>query len=72
MSKDIESLAYEQAFEELEKVVADLESEVHNLDDALKLFERGQALAKRCATLLDTAELRVQQLTAEGELRDLD
>jgi exodeoxyribonuclease VII small subunit len=72
MSKDIESLAYEQAFEELEKVVADLESEVHSLDAALKLFERGQALAKRCATLLDTAELRVQQLTAEGDLRDLD
>jgi exodeoxyribonuclease VII small subunit len=72
MSKDVESLAYELAFEELEKVVADLESEVHNLDEALKLFERGQALAKRCSTLLDTAELRVKQLTAEGDLRDLD
>jgi exonuclease VII small subunit len=34
------------------------------------LFERGQALAQRCAALLDTAEMRVRQLTGE-RLEDL-
>lgn len=59
----IESLNYEQAFQELEDVVSALEAGQSNLEDALALFERGQALARHCASLLDTAELRVRQLS---------
>ena len=64
-SLPVEELTYEQAFAELETIVAALESEEHPLEDALSLFERGQALAQHCAGLLDTAELRVQQLSSE-------
>jgi len=59
----VESLNYEQAFQELEEVVAALEAGQSNLEDALILFERGQELARRCVTLLDTAELRVRKLS---------
>lgn len=62
----VESLSYEQAFQELEGVVSALEAGQSNLEDALALFERGQALAKRCASLLDQAEVRVRRL-AENE-----
>ncbi|MHB0965129.1 MAG: exodeoxyribonuclease VII small subunit [Bellilinea sp.] len=62
----VESLSYEQAFLELEGVVSALEAGQSNLEDALALFERGQALAKRCAGLLDQAEVRVRRL-AENE-----
>ena len=62
----VESLSYEQAFQELEDVVSALEAGQPNLEDALALFERGQALAKRCASLLDQAEVRVRRL-AENE-----
>jgi exodeoxyribonuclease VII small subunit len=61
----VESLSYEQALAELEIIVADLESEKHSLDYALALFERGQALAQRCTSLLDQAELKVQQVTGD-------
>jgi exodeoxyribonuclease VII small subunit len=61
----VEQLTYEQAYSQLEEIVAVLESDEHSLDLALKLFERGQALARYCASLLDQAELRVQQLSAE-------
>lgn len=61
----VESLSYEQALAELEIIVADLESEKHALDQALALFERGQALAQRCTSLLDQAELKVQQVTGD-------
>jgi exodeoxyribonuclease VII small subunit len=61
----VEQLTYEQAYNQLEEIVALLESDEHSLDLALKLFERGQALARYCAGLLDQAELRVQQLSAE-------
>ena len=60
-----EELPYEQALAELEDIVTALESEKRPLDESLALFERGQALARRCATLLDQAELKVQQLTGE-------
>jgi exodeoxyribonuclease VII small subunit len=59
----VESLSYEQAFQELEDVVSALEAGQSNLEDALALFERGQALAKRCASLLDVAEVRVKRLS---------
>ena len=67
----IEELSYEQAFAELESIVADLESEEHSLEDSLALFERGQVLAKHCTTLLDKAELKVQQISGE-ELAPFD
>lgn len=74
MAKDanIEELTYEQAFAALEKVVGELEEEIHDLDKAVELFERGQALAKYCAGLLDKAELKVHALTGDGELEEFE
>lgn len=68
--KPVEELTYEEAFAELETIVGGLESEQHLLDEAMALFERGQALSKRCAELLDQAELKIRQLSG-GELTDL-
>ncbi len=67
----IDQMTYEQAFTELEKVVAALESDEHSLEEALALFERGQALARHCADLLDKADLNVQQLMGK-ELVDFE
>ena len=72
MATKIDELKYEEAFAELEKIVGELEGDISNLDKALQLFERGQALAKHCAALLEKAELKVQELTDNGELRDLE
>ena len=67
----IESLTYEQALAELETIVAELESEEHTLEEAIARFERGQALAKHCADLLDKAELKVRQISGD-EILDLE
>lgn len=67
--KKIEDLSYEEAFAELEAVVAKLENEEKPLDESLALFERGQALSKYCAVLLEKAELRVKQVV-DGALVD--
>lgn len=74
MAKEIlvEELTYEQALEELEKILEELENGKHGLNESLSLFERGQALTARCTTLLDQAELKVQELTEEGELKDFE
>jgi exodeoxyribonuclease VII small subunit len=63
--RPIETLTYEEAYTELEAVVAALESGEQPLETALALFERGQLLTKRCAELLDKAELKVRQLSGE-------
>lgn len=65
----IEEMTYEQAFEALQTTIADLEAGDKPLEETLALYERGQALYKRCTTLLDKAEIKVQQLTEDGELK---
>lgn len=61
----VEDMTFEQAFSELESVVNDLETDERPLENALSLFERGQALARHCAQMLEKAELKVQQLSGE-------
>jgi exodeoxyribonuclease VII small subunit len=64
--KPIDALTYEEAFAELETIMAALESGERLLEESMTLFERGQALTKRCAELLDKAELKVQALVGES------
>ena len=63
--KPVMELTYEEALAELEEIVAALEDEQNQLDDAIKLFERGQALAARCSALLEAAELKVKQVAGD-------
>lgn len=64
--KALKDLNYEQAFQELEATVRRLEGGELPLEEALGLFERGQALAARCGELLDQAELKLRQLVPDG------
>ena len=63
--KPVEELSYEEALVELEEIVSTLEGEQNQLEEAIKLFERGQALASRCGTLLEAAELKVKQVVGD-------
>jgi exodeoxyribonuclease VII small subunit len=68
--KPVDLLSYEQAMDEMEAIIQQMEGEQLALEQALTLFERGQALAKHCADLLSQAELKVRQLTGQ-EIADL-
>jgi exodeoxyribonuclease VII small subunit len=65
--KAVEELSYEEALVELEEIVSMLEGDASRnpLEEAIKLFERGQALASRCGTLLEAAELKVKQVVGD-------
>lgn len=65
--KAVEGLNYEEAFEELQAVVVELETGELPLEESLALFERGQALSKHCGTLLEQAELKLKELVPDGE-----
>lgn len=69
--KKVDDLTYEEALAELEEIVNLLEGEQSQLEDAIRLFERGQALAARCGVLLEAAELKVRQVVGD-EVTDFE
>ena len=68
----LDNLSFEDAYAQLEEIVQQLEGSGLSLDDGLELFEKGQELAAYCQKLLEAAELRVSQLTGDGEIVPLD
>jgi exodeoxyribonuclease VII small subunit len=60
----IDTLPFDDALAELQRVVAELEAGGQPLEQSLALYERGVALHERCATLLSDAELRLRQLVS--------
>jgi exodeoxyribonuclease VII small subunit len=68
MEDEISALTFEAALARLDVIVGQLEAGELTLELSLALFEEGQLLAKRCAELLEQAELRVEALTADGEI----
>jgi exodeoxyribonuclease VII small subunit len=61
MTTPNELLTYDQAFAELETVLAQLEDGDLPLEQTLALYEQGVALAGLCRDKLSAAELRVRQ-----------
>jgi len=64
----MDTLSFEQAFEQLEAAVEALQDGQMPLERALNYYEEGMKLVQHCNELLEKAELRVQQLrvTSEG------
>jgi len=55
------SLSYEEARDELVRVVAELEQGTTTLEQSLALWERGEALARRCEEWLLGAKARLDR-----------
>jgi exodeoxyribonuclease VII small subunit len=64
--KLVEELSYEEALAELEGIVESLEDGQSQLEESMKLFERGQALVTHCSALLESAQLKAQKLAGES------
>lgn len=59
---DIPAMSFEQALEQLERIVEDLERGDVPLDQSIRIYERGEALKKHCDTLLKAAEDKVEKI----------
>jgi exodeoxyribonuclease VII small subunit len=70
MSNSYDSLTYDQAFAELEIILAQLEDGDLPLEKTLELYEQGVALTNLCARKLADAELRVRQWQGPDALGD--
>lgn len=71
MNENISDLTFEAALAALEQTVEQLEAGELSLEESLAIFEQGQQLAAYCHTLLEQASLKVEQLTADGEIIDI-
>ena len=63
---DVSTLTYERARDELVTVVARLEAGGESLEGSLALWERGEALARRCQEWLDGARRRLDAARVDG------
>ena len=63
---DVGQLSFERAIDELETIVKRLEDGKVPLEESVAIYERGEALKRRCEDLLRQAEARVQKITLDA------
>lgn len=71
-SNDVAHLSYEQARDELVKVVGELEQGSSTLEQSLALWERGESLAQRCEEWLIGAKARLDAARANAASQATD
>jgi len=64
---DVAAMPFEKALAELEQIVQKLESGNVPLEDSIKIYERGEALKRRCEALLKDAEARVDKIALDAK-----
>ena len=65
-NSDIGLMPFERAIEELELIVKRLEEGKVPLEESVAIYERGEALKRRCEDLLRQAEARVEKITLDA------
>jgi len=63
---DVKALSFEKALAELEQIVQKLERGDVALEESVTIYERGEALKRRCEELLGQAEARVEKITLDA------
>ncbi|CAI3936114.1 MULTISPECIES: exodeoxyribonuclease VII small subunit [Commensalibacter] len=67
MTDDLSSLSFEDALNELEKIVHNLETGQQKLEEAIVSYERGAQLRRYCEKKLNEAEARVQIIVKKDD-----
>jgi exodeoxyribonuclease VII small subunit len=66
VNTEVSQLTFEKALAELEAIVQKLESGNVPLEESVTIYERGEALKRRCEELLRQAEARVEKITLDA------
>ena len=62
-----QQLSFEKAMAELEKIVAKLEKGNLTLEQSLELYEKGTKLSAVCHKTLQSAQLKIEEITKQEE-----
>lgn len=63
---DIDKLSFEKALGELEQIVGKLERGDVELEQSIRMYERGEALKAHCNKLLAKAEAKVEKIRTDA------
>ena len=64
---DVHKMSFEEALDELETIVRELESGKTKLDTAIEAYERGAALKAHCDTKLREAQTKIDRIAREAD-----
>lgn len=64
---DVRKMSFEEALEELETIVRELESGKTKLDTAIEAYERGAALKAHCDAKLREAQAKIDRIGREAD-----
>jgi len=64
---DARKMSFEEALEELETIVRELESGKTKLDTAIEAYERGAALKAHCDTKLKEAQAKIDRISRDAD-----
>lgn len=67
MDEEGKEIKFEDALKRLEEIVEALESDELPLDKALELFEEGIRMSRLCSSILERAEMRIEELISEED-----
>ena len=70
--KEHDAPDFEARLRRLEEILASMESDEVALEEALRLFEEGVGHVREAEKVLSEAELRVEELLADGRTRPLE
>lgn len=62
-TQPVENLSFENALDELEKIVRSLESGSAPLEESISTYERGVALKKHCEKKLADAQMKIEKIS---------
>ena len=60
---------FEESIKELEEIVKLLEEGEPSLEESLKKFEKGISLIKSCQKDLESADVKIKELTEDGAIK---
>lgn len=63
--KKIDEMEFEDSIKELEDIVKHLEEGKASLKDSVHLYERGTLLKKHCDKILESIQLKINQISAD-------
>ncbi len=74
MEKTASEPDFEKSLKRLEDIVETLEGGNSSLDDSIRLYEEGMALAKSCSIRLSDAKLKLKKIqkSSGGDLEETD
>ncbi len=55
-------MTFEEALDQLDRIVRELESDTVPLEQTVELYEKASKLASYCSSILEQAKLRIEQV----------